>query len=177
MSKNNRRFMTASGILLLAVPLVLSHPHFRKSTSARLPGLEVKMEYTTLPWNPVHLAEVKDGFVFHCGYATLELVGDAKLGDKTIPAGKYVLRARAKDANTWTFFVAPPPADRNAPIDMAKAIDLLTKSSGGQSLHQHLSLDLVPGHGETDNMALIVLAWGDRQIEGRLAGFTAPKKM
>jgi hypothetical protein len=41
-----------------------THPHFRKALVARMPDLEVKLEYTTYPWNPVHLAEVKDGFVF-----------------------------------------------------------------------------------------------------------------
>jgi len=86
------------------VPSSFPKEHFRQAPRA---GSQNGVHHS--PWNPVHLAEVKDGFVFHCGYATIELIGDAKLGDKTIPAGKYALRARAQDVNTWTFFVAPPP--------------------------------------------------------------------
>lgn len=175
MSKTIRLSTLAAALVTLAVPLVSSHPHFRKTVSAKLPGLEVRMEYTTLPWNPAHLSEVKEGFVFHCGYASVELIGEAKLAGRDIAAGKYVLRAVAKDADNWTLFLAAPPADRNGPVDMSTAIQLPTKSLKGQSVHEHLTLDLVPGHGETENKALFVLSWGDRQLEGVLAEFAAPK--
>ena len=175
MSRTIRRMAAAAGILLLTAPILASHPHFRKTVSAKLPGLEVSMEYTTLPWNPVHLSEIKDGFVFHCGYATVQLTGTARLAGKEIPAGKYVLRARAKDADNWTFVLAPPPPDRNAPVDMAGAIELPTRFLKNQSMHEHLTLDLFPGRGDTDNKALFVLSWGDRQIEGVLADFAALK--
>jgi len=53
---------------------------------------------------------------------------------------------------------------------MTKAIDLPTRSAKDQSVHQHLSLDLVPGHGESDNMALLVFHGRppDRGQAGRL---------
>ena len=158
------------GVLATAIA-VHSHPHFRKTVTASLPGLEVKIEYTTYPWNPAHLAEVKEGFVFHCGNALVELNAPAKHGSLTIPAGKYLLRARAGNADDWTFLLIPALEGRNAKPDLTKAIALPTKTFTGRPVEYHLSLDICAGHGETDNMALFVLQWGDRRLEGQLADF------
>jgi len=153
-----------------------SHPHFRKIVTAKLPDLELKLEYTTYPWNPSHLAEVKDGFIFHCGNASVELSNAAKHGSVTVPAGKYQLRARAKDVDNWTFLLIPVPEDRNAKPDITKAVELPTKTFTGRPVRNHLLLDVSAGHGETDNMALFVLLWGDRELEGVLADFSMPRK-
>jgi hypothetical protein len=172
MSRTMRYTVSAICTALVPAAMLLSHPHFRKSITAKLPaGLEVKFEYTTLPWNPAHLTEVKDGFVFHCGNATVELGAVAKNGSTEIPAGKYLLRARAKDVDHWTFLLVPQPPDRNTPPDMTKAIELPTKTSKTGETHDHLSLDLTPGHADTDGKALFVLSWGDRLLEGVLAEF------
>jgi len=156
--------------------LVSSHPHFRKSVTAKLPDLELKLEYTTYPWNPSHLAEVKDGFIFNCGNASVELSNAAKHGSAVVAEGKYQLRARAKDVDNWTFLLVPVPEDRNAKPDMMKAIELPTKTFTGRPVRNHLLLDVSAGHGETDNMALFVLLWGDRELEGVLADFSMPQK-
>jgi hypothetical protein len=166
---------TAAALLaavLFSVPAG-SHPHFRKSLVARMPDLEVRLEYTTYPWNAAHLAEVKDGFVFNCGNATLELSKAVKPGAVEIPAGKYLLRARAKDVDHWTLILIPAPPDRNTQPDMSRAIDLQTRTLGGRPVFEHLMLDISAGHGDTDGKGMIVLAWGDRQLEGMLADFSA----
>jgi hypothetical protein len=155
--------------------VVVSHPHFRKTVIAKMPDLEVKLDYTTLPWNPAHTAEVKEGFIFSCGYATVELDKPAKHGAREIPAGKYQLRARAKDLDNWTFLLIPAPADRNAKPDMTKAVELTTRTLKDRPVHDHLTVDVSAGHGDTDNKAMLVLAWGDRQLEGILADFSMPK--
>lgn len=173
-----RRFCRFTLIQLL-LPLVVSlplgaHPHFRKTVTAKLPGLEITIEYVTYPWNPSHLAEVKEGFVFHCGGANLKLSAPAKLGSREIAAGKYLLRARAKDLDHWTFLLVPVPAERDTQPDLTKAIELETRTLTGRPAQEHLYLDLQPGHGETDGKGVLVLAWGDRQLEGILADFSAP---
>ncbi len=171
MPKRLRLSMQVALVVLAAAIVVQSHPHFRKTVNASLPGLEVKLTYTTYPWNPAHLSEVKDGFVFHCGNAVLELNSPAKHGSVTIPAGKYLLRARARNADDWTFLLIPAPEESNAKPDLTKAIALPTKTLTGRPVENHLSVDICAGHGETDNMALIVLQWGDRRLEGQLADF------
>ncbi len=161
-------------LLVLAVSLPLgSHPHFRKTVTARLPGMEIKIDYVTYPWNPAHLAEVKEGFVFHCGNANVDLNAPVKLGAREIPAGKYLLRARAKDLDHWTLLLVPVPAVKDTPPDLTKAIELETRTLTGRPAQEHLYIDLQPGHGETDGKGVIVLAWGDRQLEGILGDFGA----
>ncbi len=172
---SSRLKITAATVVALAAFAALagSHPHFRKTVVARMPDLEVKLDYTTYPWNPAHLAEVKDGFVFNCGNATVELSKAVKPGAVEIPAGKYQLRARAKTVDNWTLILIPAPPDRNTPADMAKVLELETRTLGGRPVVDHLLLDISAGHGETNNKGLIVLAWGDRQLEGVLADFSA----
>ncbi len=176
MNKTHKNLLFAALVMLGLAVVVSAHPHFRKTVIATLPDLEVKLAYTTLPWNPAHLAEVKEGFVFHCGGATVEFNKPVKIGAQELAAGKYLLRARAKDVNNWTFILLPAPPDRNTQPDMTKAIELATKTLTGQPIQQHLSLDITPGHGDTDGKALFVLNWGDRQLEGVLASFALPKQ-
>ena len=165
-----------AALFLLAAAISTAHPHFRKTVIATLPDLEAKLEYTTYPWNPAHLSDVKEGFLFHCGNARLELSHSAKLGSKEIASGKYQVRARAVDLDHWTLLLIPAPADRNTPADPANAIELKTITMTGRPVYDHLSLDIAAGHGETDGKAIIVVAWGDRQLEGELAEFAAPKR-
>ncbi len=162
---------TACFVLLLGLT-ASAYPHFRKTVIARISDTEIKLEFTTYPWNPAHLSEVKEGFLFHCGNALLETSKPVKVGTMEIPAGKYQLRARAKDLSNWTFLLIPSPPDRNTPPDMTKAIELKTRTLTGRQTNDHLSLDVSPGHGDTDGKALIVLSWGDRQLEGELADFS-----
>jgi hypothetical protein len=167
--------LTASSVLFLGL-MASAHPHFRKTVIARISDTEIKLEFTTYPWNPAHLSEVKGGFLFHCGNALLETNKPVKVGTTEIPAGKYQLRARAKDLSNWTFLLIPAPPDRNTPPDMAKAIELKTLALSGRQMSDHLSLDVSPGHGDTDGKALLVLSWGDRQLQGELADFVEVKQ-
>ena len=176
MTKATRLVLFAAILAVSAAAVVNAHPHFRKSVVAKLPDLEIKLEYITYPWNPSHLSDVKDGFIFNCGNATVEFSKPVTAGGKEIAAGRYLLRARAKDVDSWTFLLVTPPPDRSTPPDMTKAIDLVTKTLTGRPVNDHLSLDISPGHGETEGKALFVLSWGDRQLEGVLAEFELPKK-
>ncbi len=175
MNKTCKISVLALSFIAAAATLLNAHPHFRKTVLAKLPDVEVKLEYTTYPWNPSHLSEVKEGFIFHCGNALVEISKAVKIGSTEIAAGKYQLRARAKDVDHWTFFLVPPPPDRSTPPDMTKAIDLTTRTLTGRPIADHLSLDIAAGHGDTDGRALFVLAWGERQLEGELADFAGPK--
>jgi len=175
MNRTLRTCLAVPLLVLIVAALLGAHPHFRTSVVAKLPDMEIKLEYITYPWNPAHLSEVKDGFVYSCGNATVELSKAVKIGNQEIGAGKYLLRARAKDVDHWTMILLPPPPDRNTPPDMSKAIELETRTLTGRPVCEHLALDISAGHGETNGKALFILAWGDRQLEAVIADFSMPK--
>jgi hypothetical protein len=164
----------AAGLLLacLAATMV-AHPHFNKSVTAAIKGLELKLTYFTLPYNAKHLEGIKEGFVFHCGRAKLNIVGELTVGDAKMGAGTYLLRAKAKSADEWTLVLIPEAqaGDPQNP-DVSKGIALDTKSFTKQSSLHHLDLNLTGGHGESDGKLLVTVAFGTRRIE---AAITLPK--
>lgn len=169
MTKRNLLVVLAAAVLL-ATPLV-AHPHFMKKVEAstRSPNMTAQVQHFTVPYNEEHLAQVEDGFVFHCGNATFSIVnGTLKVGDKVLEAGDYGLRARAKSVDDWTLLLVPfpPGADRQNP-DMTTAIELPTTTSTGADA-AHLGIDLHGGEGQTDGKMLISVSFGPRTVDGVL---------
>lgn len=162
-----RMLFTASIVTLVAVASVVGHPHFRKTVSASVKGLDLKVQYSTVPYNPVHLKDVKDGFLFHCGRAKVTVEGEMSSGGQKISAGSYLLRAQAKSVDDWTFYLIPEASagDPNKP-DVSKGIALETQSLTGQPNIAHLDVNLTGGHGPTDGKLVLSVAFGPRRIEG-----------
>ncbi|MEW5975955.1 MAG: hypothetical protein AB1898_09145 [Acidobacteriota bacterium] len=155
------------GAVCLA-PLVPAHPHFSKTvTAVPVKGLELKLQYVTLPYNDRHLTEAKDGFLFHLGRAKLDVMGEFTSGENKIAAGSYLLRARARTVDDWTLLLireAEAGDPRNP--DVSKAIVLDSKTYTGQAEVHHLDLDITGGHGATDGKLILQAAFGSRRVEG-----------
>jgi hypothetical protein len=163
---------TALGASLLLVSLagtMLAHPHFNKTVTAAVKGLELKLTYFTLPYNAKHLEGIKEGFVFHCGRAKLNVAGEMTVGSTKVAAGTYLLRAKAKSADEWTLVLIPEAqaGDPQNP-DISKAIALETKSFTKQSELHHLDLNLTGGQGDTDGKLLVTVSFGSRRIEAAI---------
>jgi len=166
--------MTKRAILVFAAVLVcgavLAHPHFSKTVSAELGDNELKLNFTTYPYNADHLSEVTDGFVFHCGRAVLDVKGNFNSGSRAIPAGSYLVRARARNLDDWTLFLVPADTAGNGnSVDLSKGIELKTRTLTGLPTVHHLDLDLYSGHDETDGKMILGVAFGERKLEGTLA--------
>jgi hypothetical protein len=147
----------------------LAHPHFKKSVSADMKGKAIRLEFTTYPYNEAHLSQVQSGFVFHCGRATLTTTADASCGGQTIPAGRYILRAQAKSIDDWTLVLLPAEETENSyNVDISSGIRLKSSTLTGQPSSHHLALDLNSGHGQTDGMLILSVAYGQRRIEAAL---------
>ncbi|MGH9340565.1 MAG: hypothetical protein ACRD1R_13470 [Acidobacteriota bacterium] len=152
---------------LLAASLLTAHPHFRKTVDASTRDMEVKVQYTTYPYNEAHLDSVEDGFIFNCGNATLSIAkGNLTAGGQALAAGNYLLRARAKNTDDWTLLLVPEAqaGDPRNP-DLSNAIELQTVTLTGQPTTHHLSLDLHGGHGPTDGKLVLSLLFGPRTLE------------
>ena len=166
--------MTKRTLVLLAAIIVCSavvaHPHFSKTVTAQLGANELKLSFTTYPYSAEHLAEVGDGFVFHCGRAVLDVKGDFSSGTVAIPAGSYLVRARARNVDDWTLFLIPADAAGDGSnADLSRGIELETATLTGLPTVHHLDLDLYSGHGETDGKVILAVAFGERKLEGSLA--------
>lgn len=156
-------------VILFLSGTVTAHPHFKKTVSADMRGKIITLNFTTYPFNEAHLSQVDEGFVFHCGRATLTLTEDVTSGALAVPAGEYLVRAVAKSLDDWTLVLVPAeePGD-SSDLDLSKVIRLESSTLTDQPISHHLALDLNSGHGETDAMMILSVSFGDRRIEGVL---------
>ena len=161
--------LTVSLMVVCLAGTMIAHPHFNKTVTASVKGLELKLTYFTLPYNAKHLEGIKEGFVFHCGRAKLNVAGEMTVGSAKLGAGSYLLRAKAKSADEWTLILVPEAeaGDPQKP-DLSKAIALDTKSFSKQSELHHLDLNLTGGHGDTDGKLLVTVSFGSRRIEAAI---------
>jgi hypothetical protein len=157
-------------VLCILAGLTLSHPHLRKTVGATAQGVQLKLSYFTLPYNPEHMSEVTEGFVFHCGRATLDVSGEVESEGVKLTTGQYLVRAKASSADEWTLLLIPKAqAGSGGQQDLSQAISLKSRSLAGQSEAHHLNLDLTGGHGSTDGKLILSVTFGPRTVEGVLS--------
>ncbi|MBM3802828.1 MAG: hypothetical protein FJW26_11040 [Acidimicrobiia bacterium] len=160
----------ASLLLVCVTGMIPAHPHFNKSVTAAVKGLELKLTYFTLPYNAKHLEGIKEGFVFHCGRAKLSISSEVSAGSAKIVAGTYLLRAKATSADRWTLVLIPEAEAGNPQSpDLSKGIALETTSLTQQSDLHHLDLNLTGGHGASDGKLLVTVAFGSRRLEAAIS--------
>ena len=162
-------------LLLTLTALVLSHPHIRKTVGASAEGVQLKLSYFTLPYNAEHMANVKEGFVFHCGRATLEISGAVESAGVKVSSGQYDLRAKAVTADKWTLLLIPKALEGSGDQQgSSREIPLESRSAKGPHPAHHLNLDLTSGHGDTHGKLILSVAFGPRMVEGVLS-LSAPE--
>ena len=140
--------------------ILLAHPHFQKTVKAETQSKQVEVTYNTYPYHEAHLADVKDGFVFHCGRGKLNVSGGS-VG--SMAAGTYSIRAQASSLDQWTLYLLPDGSD-----DLSQGIKLETETLTGQPVAHHLSLDLSSGHDSTDGQLVLSVAFGPRTLSAGL---------
>ena len=153
--------------------LITSHPHIRKNVSVSAEGIDFKLSYFTVPFNSEHLSTIKEGFVFHCGRATLDLSQKVKINKKSIKPGLYMVRAKAISNNKWTLMLVPKKqSDSDTKSD--KAVAMETHTFQEQPKSHHLNLDITSGHGKTDGHLILSVTYGSQRVEGIL-GLSSPE--
>jgi hypothetical protein len=154
----------------VAASTALAHPHFNKTVTAALPGgVEAKISYNTTPANEDRAKSAAVGqFVTPRG-PRLELSGEVKAGDATLPAGEYTIGVIKNGENDWTLALYPGRLGRGEKPDAAKVIRLDSMFSGDGGTAGHMLLDLTPGDGKFEGKAVLTLHFGSLFLAGALS--------
>ena len=91
------------------------------------------MKYYKVPFNSEHLSTIKEGFVFDCGKATLDLSQNIKINEISLKPGLYMVRAKATANNGWTLMLVHQKQPNSNPnLDQAVAMATHTFQEGPQ---------------------------------------------
>ena len=146
-----KKFGLSIALLCFLAGLILAHPHIRKTVGASAQGVQLKLSYFTLPYNAEHMADVEEGFVFHCGRATLEISGEIESSGVKVSTGQYDVRAKAPYRRRMDPAAhSQGPEGSEGQQEPGREISLESRSMKGQHSAHHLNLDLTSGHGNTD---------------------------
>ena len=130
-----KKFGLSIALLCFLAGLILAHPHIRKTVGASAQGVQLKLSYFTLPYNAEHMADVEEGFVFHCGRATLEISGEIESSGVKVSTGQYDVRAKALTADEWTLLLIPKaPEGSEGQQEPGREISLESRSMKGAAL-------------------------------------------
>ncbi len=79
------------------------HPHHPQAIKIGGVKGDITVTYFTVPYNPDRLNDLKPGFTWHLGSATLKTDVPLTVGDVKVPAGQHKLNCRLnKDGKGWT---------------------------------------------------------------------------
>jgi hypothetical protein len=82
---------------------VKRHPHHPQAIKIGGVKGDILVTYTTMPYNPERLKELKPGFSWHLGYAQLKTDVPLNVGETKVPAGTYKFNSQLnKDGKAWT---------------------------------------------------------------------------
>jgi hypothetical protein len=156
--------------LICAASLVLAHPHFNKTITAKLPGgADVTIAYNTTPANEEHTTKAAVGSFLTPRRPTLKLSAEVKAGSVTIPAGDYTIGVVKNSADDWTMALFPGQVPRGQTPDASKLIKLESMYSNAEGKAPHMLIDISPGHGKFEGRAVLTIHFGSLFLAGALS--------
>lgn len=82
----------ALAVVLLTATALIAHPHFQKTTSAKISeNVEVSLSFFTVPANMEHVAKIGAGEFASPGLPKFETSSALTAGSASIPAGSYTV--------------------------------------------------------------------------------------
>jgi hypothetical protein len=155
--------------MLLAIALVVAHPHINKTVTAVLPGdVTATITYNTTPANENNAKNAAMGEFVTPRMPRLKLSGDLKAGSVTIPAGEYIIGVIKNAENDWTTGLFPGPLKRGEKADMTKVIKLESMFSTSAGTAPHMLIDISPGSGKFEGRIVLTLHFGSLFLESAL---------
>ena len=161
-----KKVLILSVVMLTATALV-AHPHFQKTTTAKLSeNVEVSISFFTVPANMEHVAKFGDGEFVSPGLPKLETASDITAGETSIPAGTYTVGIIKNGADDWTMVLSPGELAFGDSPDMSKLIKLDSMFTQSNDPTGHLVVDVLPGEGEFEDKAVILIGFGTMWVHG-----------
>lgn len=155
--------------LALCTSLVLAHPHFDKTITAKLPnGVTASITYNTTPSNESRASSAPVGQFVTPRAPKITLSGELKSGAATIPAGEYTIGVIKTSATDWTMGLYPGRPAQGQQPDMAKVIKLESMFMSNAGTADHMLIDLTPGKGKFEGKAVLTLHFGTLFLAGTI---------
>ena len=156
-----------AGVLVLAATAVIAHPHFQKTTTAKLSEeVEVSISFFTVPANMSHVEGVGNGEFVSPGLPKFKTGSAISAGGASIPAGTYTVGVIKNGASDWTMALSPGELGFGDEPDMSKLIKLDSAYNDSQDDTGHLVVDVFPGEGKFEGKAVILLGFGTMWVQG-----------
>jgi hypothetical protein len=152
-------------LVLLTASAVIAHPHFRKTTTAKMGDNEVSVSFFTVPANMSHLEGIADGEFVSPGQPSLKVSANLKAGSAAIPAGTYLVGA-VKKGDGWMMVLYPGELGRGETPDMSKVIKLDSQFNKSSDAAEHLVVDIGPGWGNSAGKAVVLIGFGTMWLDG-----------
>ncbi len=168
--KSLRSALAIPVLVLLSPGLLLAHPHFQKTISAKLPsGADVTLTYNTTPANEMRATEAKVGTFLTPRRPMLKLSAELKVGTLTLPAGDYTIGVVKNSDKDWIMALYPGVIERGATPDPAKVLKLDSAYSTAEGKAEHMLIDITPGDGKFEGKAVLTLHFGSMFLAAALS--------
>ena len=155
------------GVVLLTATALIAHPHFQKTTTAKLSeDVEVSLSFFTVPANMAHVAEVANGDFVSPGLPKFKTATAIKGGSVSIPSGTYTVGVVKNGKDDWTMVLSPGELGFGDKPDMSKLIKLESSFNKASEGAGHLVVDVYPGEGKFEGKAVILLGFGTMWVQG-----------
>ncbi len=155
--------------VLLGATILSAHPHFNKQITAQLPGdVEATVAYQTVPANEEHTNAAPDGSFVTPRSPKLTLSADLTAGSLKLPAGEYIIGVVKNNASDWTLALYPGTIGRGETPDNSRLIKMDSIFFTVTEPIEHLTLDITPGHGRHEGIAVLSINFGSLAVHGAL---------
>jgi hypothetical protein len=153
--------------------VVSAHPHFNKTITADLGGVQAVVTYNTTPANEGRATAAPIGVFTTPRGPRLKLSADLKSGDKVVvPAGEYLIGVIKNSETDWTMALYNGTIARGAAPDPTKVLKLDSMFDPKVAPADHMLIDITPGHGKFLGKAVLTLHFGSLFLSG-LLGYDA----
>jgi hypothetical protein len=157
-------------LILVGATFVIAHPHFNKKVTAQLPGgVEATITYQTVPGNEEHTRNAAVGSFLTPRSPRLGLSGELTVGSTTIPAGELIIGVVKNSSNAWTLALYPGKLGRGEAPESSKLINLDSMYFKTEDIIEHLTIDIIPGHGRHEGKAVLSVHFGTLALHGALS--------
>lgn len=182
-----RKALVSAALAAALAATAVAHPHVTRKIEVALTPGKVLVQYFTVPYNEAHIGAVPTDFLWHLGFASVEIEGTVTAGGAKIAPGKYHLLAQQAAEKKWTLALVPQGSggtiaaigrEAFAEKDEAKRKALVEKMVGAAAGKIALATEYVRGGAApTEHLSITVEDRGHDFGELRQGGKAGDKSL